>query len=225
MKQYYESEVLYQLMERDGFNIPSSVPPYESEIKAYLINQVKLAYPKLTDYEAEWLLYNYTKHLPAEFPISSVSNVTEATINNVVPYAYKSAILKGNTERVFVPLKNLFNGLLELGSISTSTGALESNSDYYRNTDFIVVEPSTNYIISTDGISNGRLYYYDSDFNFIRSPKDFFFFAIYFFHIIILLYVKFHNARKIIKFKSKRILILLIMKSQIIYYNRFKCLF
>lgn len=57
----YESEVLFKLMEREGFNIPSSVPPYESEIKAYLINQLKLAYPKLTDYEAEWLLYNYTK--------------------------------------------------------------------------------------------------------------------------------------------------------------------
>nr|DAU73809.1 MAG TPA: hypothetical protein [Caudoviricetes sp.] len=64
MKQVYESEILYRLMERDGFNIPSSVPPYESEIIVYLINQVKLAYPKLTDYEPEWLLYNYTQHLP-----------------------------------------------------------------------------------------------------------------------------------------------------------------
>ena len=54
MKCQYESEILFKLMERDGFNIPSSVPPYESEIKAYLINQVKQAYPKLTDYEAEW---------------------------------------------------------------------------------------------------------------------------------------------------------------------------
>ena len=111
MKQYYESEVLYKLMERDGFNIPSSVPPYESEIKAYLINQVKQAYPKLTDYEAEWLLYNYTKHLPADFPISSVSNVTNATFENVVPFAYQSAILKGNT------LVNLFNNKSSNGSI------------------------------------------------------------------------------------------------------------
>ena len=94
----YESEILFKLMERDGFNIPSSVPPYESEIKAYLINQVKLAYPKLTDYEAEWLLYNYTKHLPAEFPISSVSNVTKATFENVVTFAYQSEILKGSTK-------------------------------------------------------------------------------------------------------------------------------
>ena len=98
MTQYYESEVLSKLMERDGFNIPSSVPPYESEIKAYFINQVKQAYPKLTDYEVEWLLYNYTKHLPAEFPTSSVSSVTSATFENVVPFAYQSAILKGNTK-------------------------------------------------------------------------------------------------------------------------------
>lgn len=40
MKQLYESEILNKLMERDGFNIPSSVPPYEAEIKSYLINQV-----------------------------------------------------------------------------------------------------------------------------------------------------------------------------------------
>ena len=87
MKQQYESEILFRLMERDGFNIPSSVPPYEAEIKAYLIEQVKLAYPKLNDYEAEWLLYNYTKHLPADFPISSVSNVIKASFENVVPFA------------------------------------------------------------------------------------------------------------------------------------------
>ena len=97
MTHQYESEVLNKLMERDGFNIPSSVPPYEAEIKAYFINQVEQGYPKLNDYEAEWLLYNYTKHLPAEFPISSVSNVTEASFENVVPFAYQSAILKGQT--------------------------------------------------------------------------------------------------------------------------------
>ena len=94
----YESELLYKLMERDGLNIPSSIPKYESEIKAYLIDQVKLGYPKLNDYEAEWLLYNYTNHIPAEFPIETITTDTVATINNVVPYAYKSAILKGSTK-------------------------------------------------------------------------------------------------------------------------------
>ena len=97
MKQYYESEILFKLMERDGFNVPSSVPPYESEIKVFLINQVKQAYPKLTDYEAEWLLYNYTKHLPADFPVSTVTNATHAHFENVVPFAYHDAILKGCT--------------------------------------------------------------------------------------------------------------------------------
>lgn len=102
----YESEVLFKLMERDGLNIPSSVPTYEDEIKAYFINQVKQAYPKLTDYEAEWLLYNYTKHVPADFPIRSVSNVTTATFENVVPFAYQSAILKGNTMVNLSPFTN-----------------------------------------------------------------------------------------------------------------------
>ena len=97
MKHYYESEILFKLMERDGFNVPSSVPPYESEIKAFLINQVKQAYPKLTDYEAEWLLYNYTKHLPADFPVSTITNATTAHFENVVPFAYQSAILTGQT--------------------------------------------------------------------------------------------------------------------------------
>ena len=97
MKQQYESEVLYKLMEREGIFNPSSVPPYESEIKQYFIDQIKLAYPKLTDYEAEWLLYNYIEYLPADFPIESVLNVTQCKVDNVVPYAYQSAILKGQT--------------------------------------------------------------------------------------------------------------------------------
>ena len=138
MKQYYESEVLYKLMERDGFNIPSSVPPYESEIKAYLINQVKQAYPKLTDYEAEWLLYNYTNHLPADFPISSVSNVTNATFENVVPFAYQSAILKGNT---------LVN-LLKLKQFSTGLG-------YQKNVLNMGLKSDTKYIFIADAKNEG----------------------------------------------------------------------
>ena len=129
MKYQYESEILFRLMERDGFNIPSSVPPYEAEIKAYLIEQVKLAYPKLNDYEAEWLLYNYTKHLPAEFPISSVSNVTKASFENVVPFAYQSAILKGNT-LVNVATK-YHGGSDENGEVLMSPTLLKANTKYY----------------------------------------------------------------------------------------------
>ena len=93
----YESEILYGLMKRDGDDSPSDVLPYESELKEKYLNQVLGAYPKLQDYRAEWLNYNLNEDLPADFPYETVYNVTEATVNNVVPYEYKSAILSGNT--------------------------------------------------------------------------------------------------------------------------------
>ena len=183
MKQYYESEVLFQLMERDGLNIPSSVPPYEAEIKAYLINQVKQAYPKLTDYEAEWLLYNYTKHLPAEFPISSVSNVTEATFENVVPFAYQSAILKGKTDEnlqsVKMPVltitgKNLFDvrkqNYLEKGFSVSGDWIIIDNKYTTGNAKWNVkLKPNTAYMISclidssTSGGSSARFEVFDKN--------------------------------------------------------------
>ena len=46
-----------------------------------------------------WL--NYIVESPiGEFPYVTLSDVTEATINNVVPYAYKTAILYGKSEIV-----------------------------------------------------------------------------------------------------------------------------
>ena len=94
----YESEVLFELMKRDGDDAPSDVLPYESELKEKYLNQVAGAYPKLQDYRPEWLYYNLYHHLPSDFPVESVANVTSASFNNVVPYAYRSAILKGSTK-------------------------------------------------------------------------------------------------------------------------------
>lgn len=93
----YESEILFDLMKRDGDDTPSDVLPYESELKEKYLEQVEGAYPKLTDYRPEWLHYNLYSHLPADFPVEILSNVTNATVNNVVPYAYGSASLKGQT--------------------------------------------------------------------------------------------------------------------------------
>ena len=93
----YESELLFDLMKRDGDDTPSDVLPYESELKEKYLNQVVGAYPKLQDYQPEWLNYNLYHHIPSDFPIESVTNVTSASFNHVVPYAYKSAILKGCT--------------------------------------------------------------------------------------------------------------------------------
>ena len=194
MTHQYESEILNKLMERDGFNIPSSVPPYEAEIKAYLINQVKQAYPKLTDYEAEWLLYNYTKHLPAEFPISSVSNVTEASFENVVPFAYQSATLKGSTKYRDIDTGDILDTFdetknLELVSVKmpvlTTTGKnvfdlenskMNEKSSYdmrFSSNGYwayiVKLKPNTIYTISrknTDGYGKGCMFRINNKFNY-----------------------------------------------------------
>lgn len=93
----YESELLYDLMKRDGDDAPSDVLPYESELKEKYLNQVVGAYPKLQDYRPEWLNYNLYHHLPSDFPVETVTDVTHATFQNVVPYAYGKAVLKGQT--------------------------------------------------------------------------------------------------------------------------------
>ena len=54
----YESEILLDLMKRDGDVAPSGVLPYESELKEKYLEQVEGAYPKLQDYRPEWLYYN-----------------------------------------------------------------------------------------------------------------------------------------------------------------------
>ena len=94
----YESEILYDLMERDGLLNPSQDNlPYESELKEKYVNDVVGAYPKLQDYRSEWLNYNKCEYIPADFPTKSQTNQTSGTFENVVPYVYKSAILKGQT--------------------------------------------------------------------------------------------------------------------------------
>ena len=90
----YKSELINKILEERGHEM--SALHYESECIETWINEEKGAYPKLTDYESEWL--NYIVENPiGEFPYETITDVTDATVNNVVPYAYKSAILKGNT--------------------------------------------------------------------------------------------------------------------------------
>ena len=91
----YQSEIVNEILEKRGHE--KSSLHYQSECIETWINEAKGSYPKLTEYEAEWL--NYINENPiGEFPYVTLSDVTEATINNVVPYEYKSAILKGSTK-------------------------------------------------------------------------------------------------------------------------------
>ena len=93
----YQSEIIKEIIDERGHK-KSSIH-YESECIETMIEEDKGAYPKLCDYEGEWLYYINEKPI-GEFPYAALNDVTEATIENVVPYAYKSATLKGKSETV-----------------------------------------------------------------------------------------------------------------------------
>ena len=91
----YQSEIIKEIIDTRGHE--KSSLHYESECIESWIDENKGSYPKLCDYQSEWL--NYINEKPiGEFPYETVTDITEATINNVVPYGYKSAILKGKTK-------------------------------------------------------------------------------------------------------------------------------
>ena len=101
----YKSELIKEIVDTRGHK--ESSLHYESECVETWIEEAKGGYPKLCDYESEWLKYisilddtggGEDPEPPiGEFPYIVLSDVTEATIDNVVPYAYKSAILRGDT--------------------------------------------------------------------------------------------------------------------------------
>ena len=115
MKQYYEAELIKEIVGARGHE--KSSLHYESECVESWIEETKGAYPKLCDYQSEWLSYinkiegggteQPNPEPPiGEFPYVVLSDVTEATVDNVVPYAYKSAILKGKTAENLQSVKN-----------------------------------------------------------------------------------------------------------------------
>ena len=100
----YQSELIKEIVEARGHK--QSSLHYESECTETWIEEAKGAYPKLCDYQSEWL--NYISILDdtggedpeppiGEFPYETITDVTEAAVDNVVPLAYKSAVLKGQT--------------------------------------------------------------------------------------------------------------------------------
>ena len=103
-------KLLYKIAvgETDLSDVPGYLSRYEELLK-YLIEN-----GGISGGDFEYVLYTfnqslYTLYTTAEKPV-------------------KSAILKGNTEKVFSPLKNLFDGFLEIGSIDSGNGELISNT-------------------------------------------------------------------------------------------------
>ena len=116
----YESELIKEIVDSRGHD--KSSLHYQSECVETWIEEAKGAYPKLCDYETEWLYYisvlddtgGSEKPDPkpdpepdpepepeeppiGQFPYVALTDVTKATVDNVVPYAYKTANLKGLT--------------------------------------------------------------------------------------------------------------------------------
>ena len=101
----YESELIKEIVDSRGHK--QSSLHYESECIETWIEEVKGAYPKLCDYQSEWLDYisalddtgggEDPKPPIGEFPYETVTTNHTAMVDHVVPLAYKSAILKGQT--------------------------------------------------------------------------------------------------------------------------------
>ena len=65
--------------------------------------------------------------------------------------------------------KNLFDGEIELGSLSTSTGNTVSSNNCVRTKNYQIVKPSTNYHLSNDKNYQSVVMLYDKNKNFLSS--------------------------------------------------------
>ena len=194
----YKSELIKEIVESRGHE--KSSLHYESECVETWIKEAKGGYPKLCDYQSEWLSYinklegGGTEQPPiGEFPYIVLSDVTEANIDNVVPYVYKSAILKGNTKyrdidtgdildtfdetknlelvSVKVPVltttgKNLFDGYLEKGWSRTDGSLIDMDR---TRTNLIFVEKNETYTVSRNKKTTLKIDEFDGNSNFIKT--------------------------------------------------------
>ena len=186
MKHQYESELIEEIVESRGHE--KSSLHYQSECLETWIYEAKGAYPKLCDCRSEWLYYisilddmgGSEKPEPpiGEFPYETITTNSIATVNNVVPLAYKSAILKGNTDEslqsVKMPVltttgKNLFDGKLEYGLLNNKTGLPMNSNDYVRSQNFIPINGERFSFTVINGECGLSFCYYDKDKNFISS--------------------------------------------------------
>ena len=92
----YKSELINEIIETSG-HVKSTLH-YQSECIETWIEEIRGAYPKLTDYDGEWLNYYLENTGIGEFPYLALTNITSATVDNCVPINIKSAILKGSTK-------------------------------------------------------------------------------------------------------------------------------
>ena len=147
----YQSELIKEIVDSRGHK--KSSLHYESECVETWIEENKGAYPKLCDYESEWLIY-INENPIGNFPYENVTTNRTATVNNVVPFAYQSAILTGNT------LVNIFDATLPTQIKNTHDITLSYRVNANETYTFIVEAESTSEqyqagFITLDGRANG----------------------------------------------------------------------
>ena len=170
----FEAEIIKDIVDSRGHTKTSI--HYQSECVEEWVKEVEGAYPKLCDYQPEWLNYSAENKIGV-FPYATLTDITNATVENVVPYAYKRAILKGNTgyrdidtgeiletfeegrnlELVTVKMpvlttigKNLFQVTFEQGSIYSVEGKPVHSTTRARSIDFIKLTKGNTYTFSVD---------------------------------------------------------------------------
>lgn len=176
----YKSELLSELIEKNG-HTTTKVPHYESECENEFISEVRGAYPKLIDYSGEWLNYANEHMNIGKFPIERVTDVTNARFENVVPYDYKSAILKGSTKHHDIDtgefLETFEEGRnLELVSVKMPVLKVTGKNLYSGKNDFIKVNKGKEYNFYSNVTENAtrlRFELFDKDKNLINDENSF----------------------------------------------------
>ena len=92
------------------------------------------------------------------------------TLYNTAEKPVKSAILKGDSQRVFSPTKNLFDGELEQGTVSSSTGNNSDLSTAIRSKNFVEIGVNTAFTLSRKkGTASLGFRCYDKNKNFLGT--------------------------------------------------------
>ena len=159
----YEADIIKDIVDSRGHE-KSSIH-YQSECVEEWVKEVEGAYPKLCDYQPEWLNYS-AENKVGVFPYVALTDVASATVENVVPYAYKSAILRGQT------LKNINDYSIITSSNVTidNDGVITINAQSKYTEVFIKSlenKSSTKYLVKIKVIENTL----SGDFN-LNAPAN-----------------------------------------------------
>ena len=199
----YESELIKEIVDSRGHE--KSSLHYESECIESWIEEAKGAYPKLCDYQSEWLEYisilddvgggedpeppigggEEPKPEPpiGEFPYETVTANNTATVNHVVPLAYKSAILYGKSESIDGTLQSVKMPVLTTTGKNLNSANNEDVKPYGINDNgtiasaggdkhcekFIKVPPSSKIFLSFGGNTYIKVLGYDKNKNLTRK--------------------------------------------------------